>query len=225
MDQSLAKALTAELVGTFALIFVGAGTAAIGAGGLIGVALAHGMVVVGFAYAYGHLSGVHINPAVTLAVWIAGKIETDRAAAYVAVQLVGGILGGLALRWTLGGVETGLGVTTLARGLAIGTVSIDVSPASGCFIEAVLTFFLVNSVLNAAVSGKAGDLAGLAVGLTLVFCILLGAPLTGASLNPARTIGPAVVTGSFADLWVYLAGPVLGAGAAATLYRGVLARD
>lgn len=222
MKQGLRKALVAEFVGTFALIFIGAGAAALGAGGAVGVALAHAFVVVGFAYSYGHLSGTHINPAVTVGVWVAARIDAGRALSYVVFQLAGGVAGALALRWVLGGAETGLGATTLARGLRVGAASIDVTPAAGCVIEAVLTFFLVNAVLNAAVSGRAGDLAGLAIGLTLAFAILMGRPLTGASLNPARTLGPAIAAGNFADLWVYLAGPVLGAIAAAVLYRGVL---
>ena len=224
MKENLSKALAAEFIGTFALIFIGAGAVAIGAGGLVGAAFAHGLVVVGFAYAYGHISGTHINPAVTVGIWVAGKIDAGRALSYVVFQLAGGIAGALALRWVLGGNETGLGATLLAQGLRVGEASIDVSPAAGCFVEAVLTFFLVNAVLHAAVAGKAGELAGLAIGLTLVFCILMGGPLTGASLNPARTLGPAVAGGGFADLWVYLAGPVLGAIAAAALYRGVLER-
>lgn len=221
--QHLSKALVAEFIGTFALIFIGAGAAALGVGGLLGVALAHGLVVVGFAYAYGHLSGSHINPAVTLGVWVAGKIDAGRALSYAVFQLLGGVAGGLALRWVLGGTETGLGATLLARGLRVGGNVLDVTPAAGCVVEALLTFFLMNAVLNAALSGKAGDLAGLAVGLTLVFCILMGGPLTGAGLNPARTLGPAIATGNFADLWVYLAGPIVGAIAAAALYRGLLA--
>ena len=107
MDQNLWKALTAELVGTFALVFIGAGAGAIGAGGLVGVALAHGLVVVGFAYAYGHISGTHINPAVTIGVWAAGLIDAGRAVSYVVFQLAGGVLGALALRFVLGGPGSG----------------------------------------------------------------------------------------------------------------------
>ena len=225
MTDNLSRALVAETIGTFALIFIGAGAGALAIGGLVGVALAHGLVIVGFAYAYGHISGTHINPAVTIGVWAAGKIDAGRAVSYIVFQCVGGLLGALALRFALGGTETGLGMTALAKGLRVGAATIDVTPTAGLFIEAILTFFLVNTVLNAAVSGKAGNLAGLAIGLTLTFAILFGGPLTGASLNPARTLGPAIATGNFADLWVYLAGPALGALAAAGLYRGVLSKE
>lgn len=222
MSKSLTPALIAELVGTFALIFVGAGTGALGLGGLVGVALAHGLVVLGFCYAYGEISGTHVNPAVTLGVWMAGKMRAGRAFSYMVFQIVGGVLGALALRAVLGGTATGLGQTLPASGLAVGGATITVTPIMAVLTEAILTFFLVNCVLNAAVSGKAGNLAGVAIGLTLTFSILVGGPLTGASLNPARSIGPAVALADFTSLWIYLVGPALGAAVAALLYRGVL---
>lgn len=225
MYHKLSTSLLAEFIGTFALIFIGAGAGALGLGGLVGVAFAHGLVIVGFAYAYGHISGTHINPAVTLGVWAAGKIDAGRAFSYIVFQIVGGIVGALALRWVLGGAETGLGATTLARDLAVGNASITITPAIGLFVEAVLTFFLVNTIMNAGISGKAEVPAGLAIGFTLVFCILMGGPLTGASLNPARTIGPAVASGNFSDLWVYLVGPPLGAILAGLLYKTVFEEE
>ena len=222
MYSKLSTSLLAELIGTFALIFIGAGAGALGIGGLVGVALAHGLVVLGFAYAYGHISGTHINPAVTIGVWAAGKIEATRAVAYVVVQLLGGILGALALRWVLGGTGTGLGATRLATALTLpGGTTISITAIQGLVLEAILTFFLVNAVMNAGISGKATIPGGLAIGLTLTFCILMGGPLTGASLNPARSLGPAVATGNYDDLWVYFVGPILGGIVAGILYRGV----
>jgi len=218
----LSTALVAEFIGTFALIFVGAGAAALGLGGLVGVALAHGLTLAGFIYAYGDLSGTHVNPAVTFGVWIAGAIDARRAVSYWVFQLLGGIAGALALRSVLGGDVGGLGATTLARGLAVGGSTITVTPVMGFVLEAILTFFLANAVLHCAVAGRAGSLAGLAIGLTLSFSILVGGPLTGASLNPARTLGPAIATGNFADLWVYLAGPLVGAAVAAIVYAKLL---
>lgn len=222
MFGKLSTSLVAELIGTFALIFIGAGAGALGLGGLLGVALAHGFVVIGFAYAYGHLSGTHLNPAVTLGVWAAGKIHTPRAFSYIVFQLLGGITGALALAWVLGGTETGLGATHLAEGLeTAGGATITITPLSGFVIEALLTFFLVNAVMNAGISGKVTHVAGIAIGFTLISCILIGGPLTGASLNPARTLGPALVLGDFSDLWVYLLGPITGAVAAGLLYKWV----
>ncbi len=222
MSNSLSKALVAEFIGTFALIFIGAGAGALGIGGLVGVAFAHGLVVLAFAYAYGHISGTHINPAVTLGVLAAGKIEAGKAAAYIVVQILGGLVAAFTLRWVLGGVVGGLGATTLAQNLQVGGSTVSITPLVGLVLEAILTFFLVNTVLNAAVSGKAGGHAGLAIGMTLTLAILMGGPLTGGSLNPARSIGPALASGNTTDLWVYLVGPVLGAVVAGLLYRGVL---
>lgn len=213
MQPKLSTALIAEFIGTFALIFIGAGAGALGTGGLVGVAFAHGLVIVAFAYAYGHLSGTHINPAVTIGLFAAKQIDAARAGAYVVTQLLGGIAGAFALQFVLGDKAGSLGATTLAEG---------VTPAQGFVIETILTFFLVNTILNAAVSGKAGGHAGLAIGLTLVFCILMGGPLTGASLNPARTLGPAVATGNFSDVWLYFVGPILGGILAALLYETTL---
>lgn len=221
MENKLSTALVAELIGTFALVFIGAGAGALGFGGLVGVALAHGLVVLAFAYAYGHISGTHVNPAITVGLLAAGKVSVSRALSYIFFQCLGGIAGALALAWVLGGTGTGLGATKLAQGLDVGGQTINVSPGAGLFVELVLTFFLANTVMNAAVSGRAGNLAGVAIGLTLTFCILMGGPLTGASLNPARTLGPALVTGDFIHFWVYLLGPVLGAVSAGLLYKHV----
>lgn len=157
----------------------------------------------------------------TLGVLLAGKIDGRRAFSYWVFQLLGGIAGALALRLALGGTDTGLGLTRLADGLSAGGATITISAGVGVFIEALLTFFLVNTVLQAAEGGRGGDHAGIAIGMTLTFCILVGGPLTGASVNPARSLGPAVATGDFTDLWVYFVGPLLG-GAGAALVERVL---
>ena len=207
------RASISELIGTFALIFIGAGAAAI-SGDLIVVALAHGMVIIGLAYAYGHHSGTQINPAVTFGLLIAGEINIITAISYWTMQFAGGILGAAALSFVLGGSESGLGATQFDP------TTITITQA--IVIEAVLTFFLVNTVMNTAVSGKAGNLAGLAIGFTLTFCILMGGPLTGASLNPARTLGPALLTGNLSQFWVYMVGPLTGSAIASLLYRNAL---
>lgn len=206
------KNLVAEFIGTFALIFIGAGALAITEANLVGVALAHGLVIVTFAYAYGHISGTHINPAVTLGLLIAGEIQIAAAVGYWIVQFLGGILGAFALKFVLPEVGD-LGVTILRS---------DVTWMQGLIVELILTFFLVNTIFNTAVSGKAGNFAGLAIGLTLVLSILMGGPLTRASLNPARTLGPAIASGNYADIWLYFVGPAIGAVLAALLYIGVL---
>jgi len=207
------RASFSELIGTFALIFIGAGAAAIG-GELIVIALAHGMVIIGLAYAYGHHSGTHINPAVTFGLLIAGEIKTKTAINYWIMQFAGGILGAAALSFVLGGSTSGLGATQFD------TTATSVSQA--LVLELILTFLLVNTIMNTAVSGKAGNLAGLAIGSTLIFCILMGGPITGASLNPARTLGPALLTGNLDQLWVYIVGPLAGAAIASIFYVNVL---
>ena len=206
------KNLVAEFIGTFALIFIGAGALAIGQANLLDVALAHGFVVVAFVYTYGHISGTHINPAVTLGLLISGEIEFVAAIGYWIVQFLGGILGAVVLKAMLPDAGD-LGVTILGEGVGVGR---------GLVVEIVLTFFLVNTIFNTAVSGKAGNFAGLAIGLTLIFCILMGGPLTRASFNPARTLGPAIVSGNYADIWLYFVGPFVGAILAALLYIGIL---
>ncbi len=211
----------AEFIGTFALIFIGAGALAItgnnldghsyGLENLLGVALAHGFVVIAFVYAYGHISGTHINPAVTLGFLVAGEIRLVTAIGYWIVQFSGGIAGALVLKGLLP-IDGDLGVTILAE---------NVSVIQGLVVEIILTFFLVTTIFNTAVSGKAGNFAGIAIGLSLIACILMGGPLTRASFNPARTLGPAIAANNYADLWLYFVGPCVGAVLAALLYLGM----
>ncbi|WP_297294957.1 aquaporin [uncultured Methylovirgula sp.] len=225
MSQMLPAKLLAEFIGTFTLVFIGAGAGALigGAGpaGLVGVALAHGLVVFVFASAYGPISGGHVNPAVTVGVLAAGAMRLGEAAAYIAAQLVGGIIGAELLRFVLGGAATGLGVPTLAKGIAIGSTLITVTPAAGFVLEALLAFFLVTVVLSTAVAGRTGHLAPLAIGMTLVLNILMGGPLTGAAFNPARALGPMVATGTFSHAWLYACAPIAGAVFAALVHAGL----
>lgn len=220
----LSTALSAEFLGTFMLVFACAGAAALGAGGLVGVALAQGLALTVAVYLFGHLSGAHVNPAVTVGVWLAGKINTRRAVSYVVFQVFGAVVAALALRFVLGGLVGNLGGTALGGELEVGDATILVTPAAGLVVESLLTLFLVLAVLQGAIAGRAGHMAGVVIGATLAVGVLVGGPLTGASLNPARTLGPALVTGDFADLWIYLAGPISGGALAALLFRNALSR-
>jgi MIP family channel proteins len=226
MSDRIAPKLLAELIGTFALIFIGAGAAAVlggGAGlpGIAAIAFAHGLTVMAFAFAYGPVSGGHFNPSVTIAVLAAGAMRAGEAAGYIVGQLVGGLLGALLLRAVLGGAETGLGTPMLAHNLALGATTLTVTPWAGYVIEAVLGFFLSTVVLSTAVAGRAGNLAPLAIGMTLTLNIMMGGPLTGAAFNPARALGPMVATGNFSDAWLYLTAPIVGAIIAAILHMGL----
>ena len=205
------KAFLAEFIGTFALVFIGAGAAAQAAAiGVVGVALAHGLVVVLFVYAYGPISGAHLNPAITLGLAINKVIEWTEAAYYWVAQFLASIVAAGLLYVILGAAKLKLGATNLT----------GVSWWQGLIIEMIITFFLVTAVFHTAVSGKVKDFAGLVIGLTLAFGILLAGPLTGGSMNPARSFGPAIFTGSFASVyWLYLLGPLAGAVGAAFLYR------
>ena len=213
---NLSKALVAEFIGTFALIFLGAGSGVVlglenTPAGLITVALAHGLTIMIFAYAYGHISGTHINPAVTLGLLAAGKFEPVKAVYYIIVQLLGAIVAAFALRFVFGGPLNNLGATV---------IDYSVTSLGGAFLlEMIGAFFLINTVLNAAVSGRAGNLAPIAIGLTVGVCIMFYGPITGASVNPARTIGPAVATGIYTDIWVYIVATILGGVVAGLLYR------
>lgn len=235
MNGSLSKALVAEFIGTFALIFVGAGAgvmAGIGVGNLVSVALAHGLVIMVFAYSYGHISGTHINPAVTLGLLAAGRIDAMKALYYIVAQLAGAIVAGFVLVWTFQSLAIPEGATLDAArtqgALVLGATALSSGTTAlvGLVLETIATFFLVNTVLNAAVSGKAGQLAGFAIGMTVTFMILFIGPLTGGSLNPARTLGPAVALGGaypWSTVWVYIVGQVLGGALAGLLYRYFLA--
>ena len=225
MSNPIAPKLLAEFIGTFSFVFIGAGTAAVigdsvGLPGMAAIALAHGFAIMAFAFAYGAVSGAHMNPAVTVGVLTAGAMEPIDAIGYVVSQLAGGIVGALLLRTLLGGVATGLGTPALAHNLTLHGMSLTITPAAGFIIEAVLAFFLVTVVLSTAVAGRAGNLAPLAIGMTLTFNILMGGALTGAPFNPARALGPMVATGKFDDAWLYMAAPIVGAVIAAILHTG-----
>jgi aquaporin Z len=226
MSNRIAPKLLAEFVGTFAFVFIGAGAAAVvgsdaGLNGIIAVAFAHGLAIMAFAFAYGSVSGGHMNPAVTVGVLAAGAMSAGEAIGYIVSQLLGGVAGALLLRTVLGGDATGLGMPALAHNLAVGATSLTITPEAGFMIEAVLGFFLVTVVLSTAVAGRAGSLAPLAIGMTLTFNIIMGGALTGAPFNPARALGPMVATDNFNDAWLYLTAPVVGAIVAALLHTAL----
>lgn len=218
------RAFLAEFIGTFALVFVGSAAVWVSsqagyAGGPLVPAFAHGLVIVFAAYSLGHISGAMLNPAVTVAVALAGGIDWVKAGIYIVVQLLAGIVAALLLNTLL--LAPG-GIRPAAQFGAFSYNALYVNSIGALFIEAILTFLLAFVVLQAAIKGRAGNLAGLAIGLTLASAILAGGALTGASLNPARSLGPALIAGDLSQIWIYLLGPVLGAGLAAVLSGGLV---
>ena len=210
------KVFVAELIGTFALVFVGAAVGLYNAG-LLAIALAHGLTLAVFAYTFGHISGAHINPAVTFGLALNGTVAWADALVYWVAQLSGGILAAYALNAAVGVVSP----EAFAAAQTTGVLT-EQFPYYAVAVEALLTFFLVNTVLHTAVAGKAGPMAGWAIGTTLTMAILAGGPLTGGSLNPARTFGPAVVAGAAGNAMMYLiyfVGPLLGAAIAVGAFR------
>ena len=219
MNTSYLKPALAELIGTFTLVFIGAGAGALaggsGGGGLVGVAIAHGLALMIVVYAWGAISGGHANPAVTFGLAVGGKITWERAIWYWIAQLIGAALAAYLLLYLVG-AATGLGATT--GPLSVGPTA---DPIKAIIVEAILTFFLVIAVYGSAVSERNGNAAGAAIGLVLTMDILMGGPLTGASMNPARSFGPALATANFSYLWIYLVGPLLGGGLAGLLFSQV----
>ena len=226
MDRPMTQRLTAEAVGTFTLIFIGAGSIIVVPGGdggsLVAVALAHGLAIGTMVSAVGHVSGGHFNPAVTVAAWVTRRMASVTAVAYVAAQLVGATITALALRWLLPG--------EVWEPVALGTPLVNpvLADWQAIALEAVLTFFLVWVVFATALDpeGAFGKIAGLAIGLVITMDILVAGPWTGAAMNPARSFGPALVSGEFTGIWVYFLGPVIGGTVAAVLYDlGIMRRQ
>ena len=218
----LSSALIAEAVGTFLFFFVGAGSVVLAAHagangpGLVGIAFAHGLALAVMVSALGAVSGAHFNPAVTVAVRLAGRIEWTHAAAYVVAQLVGAAGAGFLLLAVM--------PADAAKASSLGTPVLDpaISVGAGIAIEAVLTVVLVLTVFGTAVDRRAPRLGGMAIGLAVAADILMGGPLTGAAMNPARWFGPALASGHWDNWYVWWIGPLIGAIVAAVIYRYAL---
>lgn len=224
--NDLPRRAVAELIGTFALIFFGCGAALISsmpgaAFGLLGVALVHAIVLGVLITATMAISGGHLNPAVTIGLLSTGRIDGKSAGVYVVAQLLGAVLGAFVLTLLLPvGIAKNLGaVATPALMNNLGLVQ-------GIAWEALLTFFLVSAVYGTAVSPSAPKVGGFGIGLVLFFDIMVGGPMTGAAMNPARAFAPALVGGNWFGQMVWWLGPIAGAVIAAQVWdRFLLKRD
>jgi aquaporin NIP len=203
----------AELIGTFALVFCGTGAIVInqqsgGAVTHVGVAITFGLIVITMIYALGDISGAHLNPAVTIAFTIAKRFELKQTLPYIISQLSGALIASLILKYLFPDNEM-LG-TTLPAGAEI----------QSFILEFILTFFLMVVIINVATGSKEqGMFAGLAIGFTVLLEAMFAGPICGASMNPARSIAPAIVSGHFQHLWIYIVAPLLGAAFAIPVFK------
>ena len=230
------KKYLAECIGTFTLVFFGCGTAVV-CGGLTGgtdagflgvaaIALAFGLAIVASAYAIGSVSGCHVNPAVSLAMLLTKKLGVKDFVGYVLAQVVGAFIGAFLLKFvmasssSLAEVANSLGQNGFGDSSALG-----LSLVGALVVEVILTFVFVLTILGVTSSEKTSALAGIVIGLTLTFVHIIGIPLTGTSVNPARSLAPAVLLGgeALAQVWVFIVAPLVGAALAALVYKTLVA--
>lgn len=220
------KKFTAEFIGTCVLTFMGCASAMFlgcdPSGGHLAVALAFGLSIVAMAYVIGGVSGCHINPAVSLAMLINKKINASEFCGYAVSQVLGATLAGALLKmFTSFGIEDktgGLGTNGIANAGGVG---------GALLIEVILTFIFIFTILGVTSNPNMGSVAGIVIGLTLTFVHIIGIPLTGTSVNPARSIGPAIFAGGDAivNVWVFILAPLVGAALAAFVFKALVEGD
>ena len=211
------KKLAAEFIGTFTLILIGAGSIMNGKADLLGVAVAHGLAIAIMVSAFAAISGAHFNPAVSLGMLVTHRIDTKTFLSYVAAQLSGASVAAAVLRYIFGwnsDAGKSLGGTSVALGI---------SPSRAMIAEAIGTFLLVAVIFGVAVDkrGMFSAVAGFPIGLMITLDILFMGPLTGGAVNPARWFGPALISGTWTNSWVWIIGPLLGGAVAAWLYDAI----
>ena len=219
------KNFIAEFVGTFALVFVGGGAIMMAqqtnsGAALLQIALAHGLILALMVSAFMNVSGGQFNPSVTIGLLVARRITPTVAGVHIVAQLVGAVVAAYALKMTM---PTAVFAATQGGGQSI---ALEVTMTQAILLEAIATFFLMAVIYGTAVHAAAPKIGGLAIGLTIAADILAIGPLTGASMNPARSFGPAIASGVFAGQIIYWVGPILGAIAAAMMWEfGILSSD
>ncbi len=225
------KRYIAELIGTMVLVLFGCGSAAIAGSvlGNLGIAMAFGLSIVAMAYVIGDISGCHINPAVSIGMWIDGRMEAKDLIMYIVFQCIGAIIGIALLAAIinssayLGGyATTGLGQNGFGMASSVG-----LNVVGAIIVEIILTFVFVFTVLGVTKKVENATIAGIVIGLTLAFVHIMGIPLTGTSVNPARSLAPALFMGSQAlqQVWVFILAPIVGAVIAGLLYKGLISED
>ena len=216
MNKDLKKYI-AECIGTAVLVLFGCGTAII-SGDILTIALAFGLSIVAVAYAIGDISGAHVNPAVSFAMWICGKLSGKDFICYTIAQVIGAFIGSLLL-WA---IVAFTGTDKAVSGLGANSTS-NLGIWGSMLVEVILTFIFIYTILGVTSSKEKGNLAGIVIGLTLAFVHILGIKLTGTSVNPARSLAPAVILGgeALSQVWVFILAPFVGS-ALATLAYGLL---
>jgi len=226
MEQNDNKKYLAELLGTMALVLVGCGSAVLAGDkiGFTGISFAFGLTVLAMVYAIGPISGCHINPAITFSMWVAGKINSKDTIAYIVAQILGAIVGAGILYL----IASGKDGYTIAKGLGQNGYSAQ-SPGgyslSSAFIaEVVFTFLFLLVIFGSTSKNASPGFAGLAIGLSLVLIHLVSIPITGTSVNPARSIGPAIFVGgeALSQLWLFIVAPIIGGTISALVWRYIL---
>ncbi|MBR3112328.1 MAG: MIP family channel protein [Methanobrevibacter sp.] len=225
------KRYVSELIGTMVLVLFGCGSAAIAGQmlGIVGIALAFGLSIVAMAYVIGDISGCHINPAVSIGMWIDGRLETKDLLAYIVFQCIGAIIGIALLAVIInsapsfgGYMATGLGQNGFGSASSVGLGAVG-----AIVVEIILTFVFVFTVLGVTKKAENATVAGIVMGLTYAFVHIMGIPLTGTSANPARSLAPALFLGGQAlqQVWVFILAPVVGAVIAGLVYKGLTSED
>jgi aquaporin Z len=221
MDQGL-KSYTAEFIGTFTLCLIGQGAictqqlTGTAGGGLLAVAVAHGLALVVMISALGAASGGHFNPAVTFGFLVTGRQSAGSAARYIVAQLAGAVVASAIVAASF--------PAAVWQSVRLGAAGLhpEISAPMGLLLEVIMTFFLVLTVWGTAVDSRAPKIGGIGIGLSVTMGILFIGPLTGGALNPARAFGPALVAGAWDMHWIWWVGPMAGGAIAAWLYRGLI---
>ena len=225
------KRYIAELIGTMVLVLFGCGSAAVAGTvlGNLGIAMAFGLSIVAMAYVIGDVSGCHINPAVSIGMWIDGRMETKDLIMYIVFQCIGAIIGIALLAAIINSAPSlgGYAVTGLGQNGFGPASSVGLNVTDAIIVEIIVTFVFVFTVLGVTKKAENATIAGIVIGLTLAFVHIMGIPLTGTSVNPARSLAPALFLGGQAlqQVWVFILAPIVGAVIAGLLYKGLISED